>query len=131
MKLLRVGFVVLVVGISMLVVAYLRARPVDSGNATSPYGLLGPFLLEPRETLIVLRQVVPPANLTLTLISQSGFDPNRDIGEARGAFSMSGLMQSDTIIFTVPARGLFYCVITNETGQLTGTTSIRLEAPGF
>jgi len=131
MKLLRLGVMLLAVGISMLVVADMRARSIDSGSITTSNGLIGPLLLEPREALIALRRVDPPVNLTLTVVSQSGFDPNFDIGKTDGAFSMGGLMQSDTIIFRIPLRGLYYVVVTNETGQLTGTTSIRLEQRGF
>ncbi len=131
MKLLRVGIVVMVVGVSFLVAAYLRARPVDSGYTTSGFGLIGPLLLEPRETLIALRQVDPPASLTLTLFWQSGFDPDRDIGKTNGAFSTSGLAEFDTLVFDVPSRGQYYIVLTNETGQLTGTTGFRVEQRGF
>jgi hypothetical protein len=92
--------------------------------------MFGPFLLEPRETVVVLRSVDPPTHLTLSLINQKLWNPNQNVSQTVAAFSIGNLTQSDIVIFDVPSRGLYYVVLSNETG-LSGQTSIRLDQRGF
>jgi hypothetical protein len=129
-NLLRVGTVALVAGISMMIVTTMRALPIGTGVQSSYVGMFGPFLLEPRETIVVLRDVDPPTELTLSLIDQKLWNPNQNVSQAVTAFSIGNLMQSDTVIFDVPSRGLYYVILSNETG-LSGQTSIRLDQRGF
>lgn len=130
MNLLRFGTVALVVGISLMIVTTMRALPIGTGVQSSYVGMFGPFLLEPRETIVVLRSVDPPTDLTLSLINQKLWNPNQNVSQAVAAFSIGNLTQSDTVIFDVPSRGLYYVILSNETG-LSEQTSIRLDQRGF
>lgn len=130
MNLLRIGTVALVVGISLMTVTTMRALPIGTGVQDSYVGMFGPFLLEPRETIVVLRNVDPPTDLTLSLINQKLWNPNQNVSQAVAAFSIGNLTQSDIVIFDVPSRGLYYVILSNETG-LSGQTSIRLDQRGF
>jgi hypothetical protein len=129
-NLLRIGIVTLVVGLSLMVVTNMRALPIGTGLQGSYIGMFGPFLLEPRETIVVLRSVDPPTDLTLSVINQKFWNPNQNISQTVTAFSIGNLTQSDIVIFDVPSRGLYYVVLSNETG-LSGQTSIRLDQRGF
>lgn len=131
MKLLRIGVAVLVIGVSLLVATNLRARSVDTGSMGSSHGLFGPFLFEPRETIIVLREVEPSENLTMAVVDQHSWNPTQDIGEADLAFVLGGLRQADAVVFKIGVRGLYYIVVTTETGELTGETDLAVEQRGF
>lgn len=131
MKLLRVGVVVLVIGVSLLVATNLRNRSLSTGSVGSSNGLFGPFLFEPRETIIVLLKVEPSENLTMAVVDQHGWNPTQDISEADSAFVLSGLMQFDAVVFRIGVRGLYYVVITTETGEFTGETDLAIEQRGI
>jgi hypothetical protein len=131
MKLLRIGVVVLVIGVSLLVATNLRNRSVSTGSQASSNGLSRPFLLEPRETIIVLLKVKPSENLTMTVVDQHSWNPTQDISEAHPAFVLSGLRQFDAVVFRIGVRGLYYVVITTETGELTGETDLAIEQRGI
>jgi len=131
MKLLRVGVVVLVIGVSLLVATNLRNRSVSTGSVGSSNGLFGPFLFEPRETIIVLLKVEPSENLTMAVVDQHGWNPTQDISEADSAFVLSGLRQFDAVVFRIGVRGLYYVVITTETGELMGEADLAMEQRGF
>lgn len=130
MKLQRIGVILLVIGVSLLVATNLRARSV-SYRVGIENGLFIPYLFEPRKTIIVLREVEPSENLTVVVVNQQSWNPTQDISEADPAFVFSGLRQSDAIVFKIGVRGLYYVVVTTETGELTGTTDLAVEQRGF
>jgi len=131
MKLLRIGVVILLIGASLLVATNLRARSVSSGRVGSFNGLFGPFLFEPRKIIIVLLEVEPSENLTMAVVNHHSWNPTQDIGEADPAFVLSGLRQADAVVFKIGVRGLYYVVVTTETGELTGETDLAVEQRGF
>lgn len=131
MKLLRIVVFLLVIGVSLLVATNLRARSVSSGRVGSFNGLFGPFLFEPRKIIIVLLEAEPSENLTMAVVNQHSWNPTQDISEADPAFVFSGLRQSDAIVFKIGVRGLYYVVVTTETGERTGTTDLAVEQRGF
>jgi len=130
MKLQRIGVFLLVVGVSFLVATNLRARSIDSRMGSFD-GVFGPYLFEPRETIVVLREVEPSENLTVAVVNQQSWNPTQDIGEANPAFMFSGLRQSDAVVFKIGVRGLYFVVVTTETGELTGRTDLAVEQRGY
>lgn len=130
MKLLRIGVVVLLIGVSLSVATNLRTRSVSKSSIGGSHGLFGPFLFEPREIIIVLLKVKPSENLTMTVVDQHGWNPTQDISEANPAFVLSGLRQFDAVVFKIGVRGLYYVVITTETGEPMGETDLAIEQRG-
>jgi hypothetical protein len=130
MKLLRIGVFLLVVGVSFLVATNLRARSIDSEMGSFD-GVFGPYLFEPRQTIIVLREVEPSENLTVAVVNARCWNPTQDIKEADPAFVFSGLRQSDAVVFKTSVRGLYYVVVTTETDELTGATDLAVEQRGY
>lgn len=137
MKLLRFGVVFLVVGVSLLVATNARTRVVSTGRDDSPVGLFGPYLFEPREIIVVLRAVSPPENVTLAVVNQQGWNPPEDLEdvnararEADPAFVVGGLRRFDAVVFKINVRGLYYVLVTTETGEVTGDTQIVVEQRG-
>jgi len=130
MKLQRIGVVLLVVGVSFLVAINLRARSIDSRMGSFD-GVFGPYLFEPRDTIVVLREAEPSENLTVAVVNQQSWNPTQDIGEANPAFMFSGLRQSDAVVFKIGVRGLYFVVVTTETGERTGRTDLVVEQRGY
>lgn len=130
-KLFRIGMVVLVIGISFLITTHLRARVLDTGTIGNYLGFFGPFLFEPRETTLVLREAEPPQNLTVAIVSQNSWNPERTIREADTALLLVGLSQADAVVFKIGTRGLYWVLVMTETGELTGDTELSVEQKGL
>lgn len=137
MKLLRIGMILLVVGVSLWVATNARTRVVSTGRISNFLGLFGPYLFEPREIIIVLRAVTPPENLTLALVNGQSWSPPDEFDdadararEADPAFEVSGLRRFDAVVFKIDVRGLYYILVTTETGEFTGETEVVVEQRG-
>jgi len=130
MKLLRIGVVFLVVGVSLLVATNLRATSIMI-NVGSFEGVFGPYVLEPRETIIVLKDVDPPQNLTMVVVNAQSWRATLNISEVDPVFIVDGLRELDAVIFKMGVRGLYYIVVTTSTGELTGSTNLALEQRGL
>lgn len=130
MKLLRIGVIVLVIGVSLLVATYVRSHTVDSGSIGGAI-MAGPFVFEPRTTVITLKEVDPKENLTLAVINELSWSQTQDIREVTPAFVLSGLRESDTIIFKISVRGLYYVVVMTEKGELVNYFDLVVQQRGF
>lgn len=134
MKLLRIGVTVLVIGVSLLVATYVRAHTVDSGSigmGMDAPSLFGPFVFEPRTTFITLREANPKENLTLAVINELSWDQTQDIREVTPAFVLNGLRESDTIVFKISVRGLYYIVVMTEKGEYVNPSNLVVQQRGF
>lgn len=134
MKLLRVGVIMLVIGVSLLVATYVRAHTVDSGSIgmdRDAPSLFGPFVFEPRTTFITLREANPKENLTLAVINELSWDQTQDIREVTPAFVLNGLRESDTIVFKISVRGLYYIVVMTEKGESVNPSNLVVQQRGF
>ena len=129
MKLLRIGVIMLVIGVSLLVATYVRAHTVDSGGG----GVIitEPFVFEPRTTIITLMEVDPKENLTLAVINELSWSQTQDIREVTPAFVLSGLRELDTIILKISVRGLYYIVVTTEKGEFVRPSDLVVQQTGF
>jgi hypothetical protein len=139
MKLLRIGVVLFVVGVSLLVAAQLRARSVWGGG-TGGGGIQGPFLLEPRETIIVLEDL-SSQNVTVTVVPAQAWlgtqDPSSGLGsaplnvsEVTPVFNVSGIMNLDRVIFTMPSRGMYYILVLTSAGKPVDSVDLVVEQEG-
>jgi len=138
MKTLRVGAIFLIIGISLSLATIMRNRTLSTGVQSHPIGLFGPLLLEPRETIVVLRDVSPEWNLTLSLVNAQDWTPPESFEEADAkalesvsTFKLTGLKKFDTVIFMVDIRGLYYILTTISTGEFTGKTELVVEQRGI
>lgn len=129
MKLLRIGAIMLVIGVSLLVATYVRAHTVDSGGG----GVIitEPFVFEPRTTIITLKEVDPKENLTLAVINELSWSQTQDIREVTPAFVLSGLRESDTIVFKISVRGLYYILVITEKGEFVNHFYLVVAQRGF
>lgn len=137
-RLWRVGGILLVIGVSLLAATILRNRVLYSSEGSFPIGLFGPYLLEPRETVVVLREVNPAENVTLMLVNEQSWRPPESFDEANAcvrkavpAFEMTGLRKFDAVLFNVDMRGLYYVLVTTGTGEFTGETEVVVEQRGL
>jgi hypothetical protein len=138
-KLLRIGLVFLVVGVSLLVAAQLRAGPVliDTGYRGVLQPALGPYLFEPRETIIVLKDS-SPQNVTVAVVpaqawigtQEDGMGAPRNVSEAGAVFSVSGLMDLDRVTFKMPARGVYYVLVLTSAGKPVDNADLTVEQEG-
>jgi hypothetical protein len=138
MKLLRIGVILLVVGVSLLVATQLRAKSVmgDTGGG----GILGPFLFEPRETIIVLKDL-SSQNVTVAVVPAQAWlgtqDPSSGVGgapinvsEIAPVFSISGMMDLDRVIFSVPSRGIYYVLVLTSAGKPVDSVDLAVVQEG-
>ena len=138
MKLLRIGVVLLVVGVSLLVATQLRAKSV-MGPFGGGGGILGPYLFEPRETIIVLKNssqqnvtvAVVPAQAWLGIIEdgEAGFY-NISVSEAAAVFNVSGMMNLDRVTFSMPSRGMYYILVLTSAGKPVDSVDLVVEQEG-
>jgi hypothetical protein len=137
MKLLRIGVILLVVGVSLLVATELRAKSVmvDTGGG----GILGPFLFEPRETIIVLKDsssqnvtvAVVPAQAWLGTQGFGGLGgPPIDVSEVAPVFSVSGMMNLDRVVFSMPSRGMYYVLVLTSAGKPVDSVDLAVVQEG-
>jgi len=138
MKLLRIGVILLVVGVSLLVATQLRAKSVMGPLGGG--GILGPFLFEPRETIIVLRDssqqnvtvaVVPAQAWLGTEDPSSGFGGTpQSVSEATPVFNVSGMMNLDRVTFNMPSRGMYYIFVLTSAGKPVDSVNLVVEQDG-
>jgi len=137
MKLFRVGTVILAIGMSLLVATYLRVQRGTPGSG-NPFGVFGPFVFEPKETTIVLREV-NPQNATLFVVNaQSWSSPEnlteltaQDISKIEPVFTATGLGNLDAVTFKIQWRGRYYIVIATSTGEPVDDAEITFEQRGI
>lgn len=116
MKLLRIGAILLTIGMTLLVATNLRAASQMTSTG-KPIGLFGPYLLEPRETTIVLKDVTPQ-NVTVAVVSAQIWHATQNISEFEHVFTVSGMNKLDSITFNLNMRGLYYIVVFTTDGRL-------------
>lgn len=129
MKALRIGALLLIIGTTLLVATNLRSKSI-SGSMGSSKGELGPYLLEPRETTIVLREVSPPT-VTISVIEAKSWEATKNITKVNPAFTVSGMRKTYAATFQQPTRGLYYIIVTTSTNQPANKTDISLEQRGI
>jgi hypothetical protein len=141
-KLLRIGVILFVVGVSLLVATQLRAKSVmsDTGYESGFQGASGPFLLEPRETSIVLKDL-SPQNVTVAVVPAQAWLGTQDVSDLGGSFpanvsevapvfSVSGMMDLDRVTFSLPSRGMYYILVLTSAGKPVDSVDLVVEQEG-
>lgn len=139
MKLLRIGVILVVVGACLLVVTQLRATStmLDVGGG----GILGPFLFEPRETSIVVKDL-SQQNVTVAVVPAQAWlgtqDPTSGFGgaplnvsEVAPVFNVSGMMDLDRVVFSMPSRGMYYVLVLTSAGKPVDSVDLAVVQEGF
>jgi hypothetical protein len=134
MKLLRIGALILIIGISLLVATHLRIQRelVSSGSFD---GVFGPFVLEPKETTIVLRDV-SPQNVTMFVVNALSWRrpeniTSQDISKIQPVFTFTGLFKRDAVTLRIQWRGIYYIVIVTNTSEPVDFADIAFEQRGI
>lgn len=131
MRLLRIGMIFLVVGVSLLVATILRAKPIMMSGGYAPFpDVLGPFLLEPRKTTIVLKDV-SPQNVTVAVVAAQSWRATQNISEVDPVFAASGMMKLDRLTFKVAVRGVYYIMVITNAGEFADEADLAVEQWGF
>jgi hypothetical protein len=137
MKLLRIGVILFVVGVSLLVATQLRAKSVmgDTGGS----GIQGPFLFEPRETIIVLKDS-SSQNVTVAVVPAQAWLGTQGVGglggtppnfsEVAPVFNVSGMMNLDRVTFSMPTRGMYYILVLTGAGKPVNSVDLVVEQEG-
>lgn len=134
MKLLRIGALILIIGISLLAATHLRIQRL-LGSSGSFDGVLGPFVLEPKETTIVLKNV-SPQNVTMFVVNALSWRrpeniSSQDISKIQPVFIFTGLFKRDAVTFRIQWRGTYYIVIATSTGEPVDFAHVAFEQRGI
>lgn len=129
MRFVRVGMIFLVVGASLLVATILRAKPVVVYSGGQE-GLVGPYLFEPRQITIVLKDV-RHQNVTVAVVNAQDWCTIQDVSKVDPVFAASGMNKLDRVTFKVTARGLYYIMVITSSGTLAGEIRLSLEQRGY
>ncbi|MGD0027585.1 MAG: hypothetical protein ABSC91_01440 [Candidatus Bathyarchaeia archaeon] len=139
MKLLRIGVILFVVGVSLLVATQLRAKSVmlQDGYVGGFQRALGPYLFEPRETIIVL-QDSSPQNVTVAVVrtqawlgtQEEGGSAAQNVSRVAPVFNVSGMMDLDRVTFKMPSRGVYYILVLTSAGKPVDSVDLAVEQEG-
>lgn len=130
MKLLRIGVIILIIGVTLQFATRIRGKTL-SGNIGMGYPRpLGPFMLEPRETTLVLKEVSPEnETVTVSVVNAKSWQATQNISKA--VFTASGMRELYSATFKLDKRGLYYVVVTTSTGELADEADMVVEQRGL
>ena len=136
MKTLRIGVIILVIGISLLIATVMRGRtiiatslghgqlhisPVDG----SVQGCM-PHLLEPRQTKIVLKEADVDV-VTIHVVPAKSWEATLNISLVDPVFTVEGMRRLYAATFRPAVRGLYYFIVTTADGQLVDARELELK----
>ena len=130
MKPLRIGALLLIIGTTLLVATMLRAKTTVAHSSVEAPGASGPYLLEPRETTVVLRDV-NPQNVTVSIVDAQSWQATRNISEVNPVFTVSRMRKLYSVTFELNTRGLYYIPVTTSTGKLADEVDMVVEQRGL
>jgi len=132
MKLSRIGVIVLLIGVTLLFATNIRGRTISGGGSIGRPYPLGPFMLEPRETTLVLREV-SPENVTVTVfvVDAKSWQAIQNISKVTPVFTASEMKKLYSVTFRLDKRGLYYIVVTTNTGSLADEVEMAIEQRGL
>lgn len=131
MKPLRIGLIILVIGISLFFATTLRAKPIKIGvGVEGGPAVFGPYLLEPRQTIIVLISAGSD-NVTVHVVPAKSWMATQNITIAKPIFSAQGMRKLYTATFQPETRGIYYFIVTTSDGKLLDDAEIKFEQTGL
>jgi hypothetical protein len=128
---LRIGLIILVIGISLFFATNLRAKPIKIGvGVEGGPAAFGPYLLEPRQTIIVLLSAGSD-NVTIHVVPAKSWTATQNITLANPIFSAQGMRRLYTVTFQPGTRGIYYFIVTTSDGKLLDEAEIKFEQTGL
>lgn len=130
MKLLRIGVIILVIGVTLQFATRMRGKTLYGSIGMGCPRPLGPFLFEPRETTLVLTEVSPEnETVTVSVVNVKSWRATQNISKA--VFTASGMRELYSATFKINKRGLYYVVVTTSTGELADEVDMVVEQRGL
>lgn len=131
MRTLRVGIIILVIGVSLFFAAHLRVKtPKGSYEVSGGPTVLGPFLLEPRQTLIVLNSASSDV-ISIHVVPAKSWEATQNVSLANPIFSADGMRKKYSVTFHLQYRGVYYFVATAPDGTLVDSAELMFEQTGL
>jgi len=131
MKTLRIGVIILVIGVSLLIATVMRGKTIiatSSGQQQVSQGW--PHLLEPRHTTIVLKEVSVDV-VTIHVVHAKSWEATLNISLVTSIFTVEGMRKLYAATFKPAFRGLYYFIVTTPDGRLVDEVELRFEQAGL
>ena len=142
MKTLRIGVIILVIGVSLLIATIMRGittKRTSFGHKDmhiDPEGTIvggTPHLLEPRQTIIVLKSVssdnVTIHVATIHVVPARSWEATQNVSLANPVFTVEGMKRLYAATF-IPPRGIYYFIVTTPDGRLVDDVRLIIEQTG-
>jgi len=137
MKTLRIGVIILVIGVSLLIATIMRGKPITSsslGHKDLTIFLDGyiwgdPHLLEPRQTTIALKSASSD-NVTIHVVPARSWEAAQNISLVNPVFTVEGMRKLYAATF-IPPRGTYYFIVTTPNGTLVDEVELKFEQAGL
>jgi len=133
LKSLRIGVILLLIGVTLLFATNARSTTIYASDSRSGHpGPMGPYLLEPREITIALRDVSPESEtFTFSVVDKQSWEATQNLTKTAPALSIEGMQRLCSVTFKLSTRGLYYIVLTASTGELADRIDITIEQKGI
>ena len=139
MKTLRIGVIILVIGVSLLIATFMRDKTIIATSRgqqqviVDPEGNIAeyiPHLLEPRHTTIVLKEVSVDV-VTIHVVHAKSWEATLNISLVTPIFTVEGMRRLYAATFKPAFRGLYYFIVTTPDGRLVDEVELRFEQAGL
>ena len=139
MKTLRIGVIILVIGVSLLIATFMRDKTIIATSRgqqqviVDPEGNIAeyiPHLLEPRQTTIVLKEVSVDV-VTIHVVPAKSWEATLNISLVTPIFTVEGMRKLYAATFKPAFRGLYYFIVTTPDGRLVDEVELRFEQAGL
>jgi len=128
---LRIGIMTLAIAVASLFATHIRTRtPKLTGGYQGEPMAIGPFLLEPRQTLIVLNSASSD-NVSIYVVPAKSWEATQNVSLANPIFSADGMRKKYSVTFHLQYRGVYYFVATAPDGTLVDSAELMFEQTGL
>ena len=119
------------IGVSLFFATNLRVKtPKGWGAVSGGPTVFGPFLFEPRQTIIVLKNAGSD-NVSIHVVSAKSWEATQNVSLASPVFSADGMRKLYSVTFQLPTRGVYYLVATSPDGRLLDEVELAYEQTGL
>jgi len=140
MKTLRIGVIILIIGVSLLIATIMRGKTIISTSFGQKQLHINPFtgnieggnphLLEPRQTTIILRSASGEM-VTIHVVRAKSWEATLNISLADPVFTVEGMRRLYAATFKPAVRGLYYFIVTTPDGRLVDEVELKFEQAGL
>ena len=118
------------IGVSLFFATNLRVKTGKLGGGASEPMAFGPFLFEPRQTIIVLKNAGSD-NVSIHVVPAKSWEATQNVSLASPVFSADGMRKLYSVTFQLPTRGVYYLVATTPDGRLLDEVELAYEQTGL